>query len=88
MPFFFKPFRIARDRRKEQILTAPTFWTSPHTCEVHRRESDVTWWKLHLSEAFDGKWDCVSIDQDVKLLSDALMPGLWHIQDVARRIPA
>lgn len=67
---------------------APTFWTSLHAFEVHRRKSDVTWWKLHLSEAFDGERDCVSVDQDVKLLSDALMPGFWHIQDIAWGAPA
>lgn len=93
MPFFFKPFRIAADRRKKKKGTdlswvAPTFWTSPHACEVQRRKSDVTWRKLHLSEAFDGERDYVSVHQDVKLLSDAIVPGSWHIQDVARGIPA
>lgn len=52
------------------------------------RERVVTWRKLHLSEAFDWRRDAVSVHQDVKLLPDALMSGVWHIQDVARCLPA
>lgn len=51
-------------------------------------ESAVTWWKLHLSEAFDRSWNAVAINQDVKFLPDALMSGVWHIQDVAWCFPA
>lgn len=47
-----------------------------------------TWRKLHLSEAFDGGWDTLSVNQDVVLLPDSLMSRLRHVQDVARRLPA
>lgn len=48
----------------------------------------VTWWKLHLPEAFDRSRNAVSIDQDVKLFPDAFMSSARHIQDVARWLPA
>lgn len=48
----------------------------------------ITWWKLHLPETFDWRRDAVPIDEDVKLLPDALMSGAWHVQDVARCLPA
>lgn len=47
-----------------------------------------TWWELHFSEALDWRRNVISINQYVKLLSDTFMSGVWHIQDVARRLPA
>lgn len=88
MPFFFRPFRIAADRKKETDSSSSNILDLTACLSSAEKGSDVTWRKLHLSEAFDGKGDCVSIDQDVKLLSDTFMPGFWHIQDVARSIPA
>lgn len=46
-----------------------------------------TWWELHLSEGFDWRRNDVSINQDMKLLPDAFMSGIWHVQDVAWRLP-
>lgn len=55
---------------------------------VWEREYGVTWWKLHLPEAFDWRRDAVSINQDMKLLPDALISGVGHVQDVAWCLPA
>lgn len=48
----------------------------------------VTWWKLHLPEAFDWRRNAISIDQNVKFLPDTFMSGVWHIQDIAWCVPA
>lgn len=53
-----------------------------------KRECVSTWRKLHLPEAFDRRRDAISIHQDVKLLPDALMSRIGHVQDVARCLPA
>lgn len=55
---------------------------------VWEKECVGTWWKFHLSEAFDWRRDGVSVNQDVKLLPDALISGVWHVQDIARCLPA
>lgn len=46
-----------------------------------------TWWELHLSEALDWRRNVVSINQYMKLLPDAFIAGVWHIKDVAWRLP-
>ena len=55
---------------------------------IHFDVGGVTWWKLHLSEAFDWMRDALAINQDVKLLPDTFVPGVWHIEDVAWWLPA
>lgn len=86
IPFFFKPFRIAAGKTNTDLLSVDDHcepWVS-----VFDVLGAVTWWKLHLSEAFDRSWNAVAINQDVKFLPDALMSGVWHIQDVAWCFPA
>lgn len=51
-------------------------------------EMSVTWWKLHLPEAFDWRRDPISINEDVVLLPDTLISGFRHVQDVTWGLPA
>lgn len=90
MPFFFKPFRIAAKTINRCQMSR---WTTLRFCvdkvlDVWERECVVTLWQFHLSEAFDWRRDAVSINQDVKLLPDTLISGVWHIQDIAWCLPA
>lgn len=55
---------------------------------VWKKERVCTWWKLHLPEAFDWRRDAVSIRKDVKLLPDAFISSVWHVQDVPWCLPA
>lgn len=75
-------------RKNKQICCQLMITVNHESVFLCWAESAVTWWKLHLSEAFDRSWNAVAINQDVKFLPDALMSGVWHIQDVAWCFPA
>lgn len=88
IPFFFKPFRIAAAKTNTDLLSVDDHCEPRVSVLMCWAESAVTWWKLHLSEAFDRSRNAIAINQDVKFLPDAFMSGVWHIQDVAWCFPA
>lgn len=74
---------MAADTKALLILTT---WGC-ETCDLFLSCMNETWWELHLSEALDWRRNAVSINQYVKFLSDTFVSGVWHIQDVTRRLP-